>query len=70
MSNEQWQTANKICLSGHTVVAATAVATFIEQQIKKMETIHHGAFEHDIFVFGERYHELWQHIEQPFVIFV
>lgn len=22
------------------------------QQIKKMETIHHGAFEHDIFVFG------------------
>lgn len=52
------------------LVAATAPATFIEQQIKKMETIHHGAFEHDIFVFGERYHELWQHIEQPFVIFV
>lgn len=35
-----------------------SIATRIErrqQQIKKMETIHHGAFEHDIFVFGERY---------------
>lgn len=39
-------------MATHTKNSTAAVAA---QQIKKMETIHHGAFEHDIFVFGSNW---------------